>query len=116
MYKENTATKTIISDPLSSIIQNENSGSNILSLPNPIPRASKAASKRNKPETQYFVITADDAYSHKKQAHDSKKEKEQKKALKRVQRQTASEIKGKGKKGKIGETAGMMPLRELLDN
>lgn len=29
----------------------------------------------------------------KKQAHDSKKEKEQKKALKRVQRQTASEIK-----------------------
>lgn len=24
----------------------------------PIPRASKAASKDNKPETQYFVITA----------------------------------------------------------
>lgn len=66
MYKENTATKTSISDPLSSIIQNENSESNILSLPNPIPRASKAASKRNKPETQYFAITADDAYSHKK--------------------------------------------------
>lgn len=66
MYKENTATKTIISDPLSSSIQNENSESNILSLPNPIPRASKAASKRNKPETQYFAITADDAYSHKK--------------------------------------------------
>lgn len=59
MYKENTATKTkIISDPLSSIIQNENSESNILSLPNPIPRASEAASKDNKPETQYFVITA----------------------------------------------------------
>lgn len=30
----------------------------------------------------------------------AKNEKEQKKALKRVQRQTASEIKGKGKKGK----------------
>lgn len=59
MYKENTATKTkIISDPLSSIIQNENSESNILTLPNPIPRASNAASKDNKPETQYFVITA----------------------------------------------------------
>lgn len=35
----------------------------------------------------------------KKQAHDSKKEKQQKKAPKRVQRQTASE-KGKEKKGK----------------
>lgn len=59
MYKENTATKTkIMSDPLSSIIQNENSENNILSLPNPIPRASNAASKDNKPETQYFVITA----------------------------------------------------------
>lgn len=106
MYKENTATKTIMSDPLFSIIQNENSESNILSLPNPIPRASKAASSRNKPETRYFVITADDAYNHKKQAHDSKKEKQQKKALKRVQRQTASKIKGKGKRGKIDETAG----------
>lgn len=59
MYKENTATKTkIMSDPLSSIIQNENSENNILSLPNPIPRASNATSKDNKPETQYFVITA----------------------------------------------------------
>lgn len=59
MYKENTGTKTkIMSDPLSSIIQNENSENNILSLPNPIPRASNAASKDNKPETQYFVITA----------------------------------------------------------
>lgn len=54
----------IISDPLSSIIQN--SESNIPSLPNPIPRASKAASKRKKPEIQYFVITADDVYNHKK--------------------------------------------------
>lgn len=66
MYKENTATKTkIISNPLSSIIQNENSESNILSYLIPF-REHRKPLVRITSLKHSILLLLHDAYNHKK--------------------------------------------------
>lgn len=88
MYKEKITDQKIISG--------QNSRENILALPEPILKNTK--SKLNKPETHYFVITADEAYNHKIRVQEKKRQEQMKKEEKNIRNKTTKNVsKGKVK-------------------
>ena len=88
MYKEKITDQKIISG--------QNSRENILALPEPILKNTK--SKLNKPETHYFVITADEAYNHKIRVQEKKRQEQMKREEKKIRNKTTKNVsKGKVK-------------------
>ena len=79
MYKERITDQKIMSG--------QNSRENILALPEPILNKN-TNSKLNKPDTHYFVITADEAYNHKIRVQEKKRQEEVKKEEKKIRNKT----------------------------
>jgi len=100
-------------DKLSAISQTE---TNQLKLPQvPTSISQKRFSANNKPETQYFVITADEAYQHKKMAHEKKVNDQIQKEERKVERERKRKLKQEtAMKGKVNVVKGKGRQKKML--